>query len=545
MLEPFRRASCLTRLLLVTALIGGVTAGFHWAPQWGHLWQPLTFLVLLVINLLFSLTGAVPLGFLAYFSAHMSRLAVPMDWEHHLFDVAREGGVAVMGALAIQRVLSLYSLLKVIIHDRRSNGFILDRRGRLVSGARALELAFGVRPNGLVPILEFIPSPHRERAARALESLWASPCPREVSWLIGTGAVPVIMTVRRTRGLIDEYVIGRILPLVHGLQGHLFQAALDAIPLGVALHSMSGDMVWQNAAHAQLMASQAGGQLEQAAGKVPAGEVQEMELQLANGQTFRRDIYPVTDPDEGRPVAILCLTRDLTQQRESQIRLEVAGREAAAGQLASGVAHNISTLLGIISLSAELIRSAPAEEIPDRVDEIQSAVQVAGDALRGLYRGPGRPKDPERVVLLVRDLCSRVVGMISSQAALQGVEVRVIVPRQVTVLADPTLLQQVLINLAVNSLQAMPEGGVLSFAVQLPEPGRIAILISDTGPGIPPETLDRLFVPYFTTRAEGTGLGLATSLKMMEAMGGAIIVESAPGDGTVLRLELPAPSGPR
>ena len=103
---------------------------------------------------------------------------------------------------------------------------------------------------------------------------------------------------------------------------------------------------------------------------------------------------------------------------------------------------------------------------------------------------------------------------------------------------DPDRMRQVILNLCLNGLEAMPDGGELFLSLH-PEPDALRLEIRDTGMGIAPDALPHIFDPYFTTKGQGTGLGLATVHKIMEAHGGSISVTSEPGQGAVFRLLLP------
>jgi two-component system NtrC family sensor kinase len=109
-----------------------------------------------------------------------------------------------------------------------------------------------------------------------------------------------------------------------------------------------------------------------------------------------------------------------------------------------------------------------------------------------------------------------------------------------TVLMTPGEMEQVFLNLAVNAVEAMPKGGILHISSRLAKDGRLAVAFSDTGHGIPPEHLDRIFEPFFSTKEEGTGLGLAVSYNVIERYGGEIIVRSTVGEGATFTVWLPA-----
>jgi two-component system cell cycle sensor histidine kinase/response regulator CckA len=254
------------------------------------------------------------------------------------------------------------------------------------------------------------------------------------------------------------------------------------------------------------------------------------------------------------------------------LRLIVAGNEAeraaareaerlaSLGRLAGGIAHDVNNLLTAVMGGADsvLARGVPAESAED-LREVLAAAQRGADLVRRLLALARRQQLAPRVVLLndavaaLAPLLRRTLGRsITLRLALEE-------PGR-CVLVDPSMLDQVVVNLAVNAAQAMPGGGRITLStdhrtVLTPEargrsiipPGRwVTLDVADTGPGIPPEVLPRLFEPFFTTRREqgGTGLGLATVLGILRQSGGEITLEGPPGQGARFRVWLPRHPGP-
>jgi signal transduction histidine kinase len=139
------------------------------------------------------------------------------------------------------------------------------------------------------------------------------------------------------------------------------------------------------------------------------------------------------------------------------------------------------------------------------------------------------------VAAVARDVATLVLP----EAARCGVDVKVEAPGHAGALADPTGVHQVMLNLATNAIHAMPDGGSLTIRVGKTG-GELTIAVADTGVGIAPEDRAKLFEPFFTTRPEGTGLGLSVTYGIVKAHGGRIDVETAPGRGTVFTVSLPA-----
>jgi len=236
-------------------------------------------------------------------------------------------------------------------------------------------------------------------------------------------------------------------------------------------------------------------------------------------------------------------TREL---RHSQRQLLQAAKLASVGELAGGVAHQINNPAGIILMRAgrlaqeveERRLSGEAQEdvqvIQRQVEKIHSVVSALVKFARQLPTEL-RPTDLNSVV-------RRAVALVEDLARNRGTKVILDLQELPRVAADGAQLEQVLVNLVNNALDAMPAGGTLTFATRAGGPGRVALSVADSGKGIPAEHLPRLFDPFFTTKevGQGTGLGLAISYGIVQEHGGTIEVESEPGKGSRFTLCLPA-----
>ncbi len=246
---------------------------------------------------------------------------------------------------------------------------------------------------------------------------------------------------------------------------------------------------------------------------------------------------------------------DRTEQRRAAQRLAASARLETVGRLAGGIAHDFNNLLAAILGAAAAAREAGLTPgAAAEITQIEDAAQRGAALVRQVLAFARQQRLEPRVIDLRRaledaaPLLRRLMGRrIAVELALEveAAPVRV----------DPAQLDQVVLNLAANAKEAMAEGGrlriALSRAVVLrqegegPEalpPGRYAVLeVADTGCGIPPEVLPRLFEPFFTTRPErgGTGLGLATVQGIVAQSGGHVTVLSVPGQGTCFRIHLP------
>jgi PAS domain S-box-containing protein len=243
---------------------------------------------------------------------------------------------------------------------------------------------------------------------------------------------------------------------------------------------------------------------------------------------------------------LLSLTRDITERRRLERQLAQAQRMEAIGRLAGGVAHDFNNILTAIVASAETTRMALPAGHPalEESSEILRASGRASDLTRQLLAFARRSVvTPSRVdVNAVAEESGRLLQRII------GEDIRLetsLAPGLPPVLIDPTQLQQVLLNLAVNARDAMPAGGVLSITTA-PAAGGVVVEVRDTGIGIPADDQPFIFEPFFTTKepGKGTGLGLATAYGIVQQAGGRIEVRSDPGQGACFTIRLPATDAP-
>jgi len=268
---------------------------------------------------------------------------------------------------------------------------------------------------------------------------------------------------------------------------------------------------------------------------------------------------------EGRP-AFLGIARDLTARRRDEEerqrmadQLQQAAKMESVGVLAGGVAHDFNNLLTAVLGNAELAAQEvePGSSLASSLSEIQKAATSATALTRQLLAFSRKQVIEPRVI----DLNELVGRMHTMLRRLIGEDIHLqttlaVAPARIR--ADPGLIEQVIINLAVNARDAMPDGGVLAIETAIvgpdvepagspePSPGsRVRLVVSDTGVGMPREVLAHLFEPFFTTKPKGrgTGLGLATAYGAVTQAGGTIEVSSEPGNGSSFRILLPLAAG--
>jgi two-component system, cell cycle sensor histidine kinase and response regulator CckA len=259
------------------------------------------------------------------------------------------------------------------------------------------------------------------------------------------------------------------------------------------------------------------------------------------------------------PSVLSVLVEDLTRQQELEEQLVQAQKMEAIGRLAGGIAHDFNNLLTVISGYLELIEESlgPEHAVTEELSEVHAAADRARSLVEQLLTY-SRRHVLEPVALDLGHLVHDLEGLLR-RLLDERVQFVVDVPdASAPVLADPTRVQQVLVNLAVNAQDAMRSEGRLDVRVEPPSsdtgwnhppelaPGRYARLrVHDTGAGMDATTLRRCFEPFFTTKGKngGSGLGLSTAYGIAVQSGGTLSVRSSPGEGTDFTLWLPEPSG--
>ena len=232
-------------------------------------------------------------------------------------------------------------------------------------------------------------------------------------------------------------------------------------------------------------------------------------------------------------------------QEVKALEAEVLHRErlSALGNLAATVAHEVRNPLNAISMGLQRLKMEfqPAE---DRDQYSHLTELLLGEARRinsivEQFLSLARPIEIKAEALPLQEILKELAALQESHAKQSNVRIRVITaPNLPPLTADPSHLTQVLLNLMLNGLQAMPHGGTLTLEAKTSN-GNFLIAVTDTGNGISAENLRRMFEPYFTTKSKGTGLGLAISRRIIESHGGTITVSSKVGQGSRFEIALP------
>ncbi|RMG55540.1 MAG: PAS domain S-box protein [Acidobacteria bacterium] len=282
----------------------------------------------------------------------------------------------------------------------------------------------------------------------------------------------------------------------------------------------------------------------------------ELELVSREGRRFPVRINATAVWREGNYAGCRATVRDITRERELEAQLLQAQKLESLGTLVGGIAHDFNNMLtGILGFTQLLMRQVePQSPIYEGLGRIEVLGERAADMIRQLLAFSRQDVGEKRRLMLRPFL--KEVGKLLERVIPENIELLLnLSPEELWVEADPTQLQQVIMNLVVNARDAMPEGGRLQIAmapVNLDEafcrahpdlqPGRYVRLgVSDTGVGIPEEIRSRIFDPFFTTKevGKGTGLGLPVVYGIVKNHGGAIEVQSEVGKGTTVHIWLP------
>jgi signal transduction histidine kinase len=238
--------------------------------------------------------------------------------------------------------------------------------------------------------------------------------------------------------------------------------------------------------------------------------------------------------------------RELEQMHYRQ--MERADRLASIGEMSTGLAHEIKNPLAGISGAISVLADDFQEEDPRKeiirqvLEQIARLDKTATDLLSF-----GRPGKPEFNYLDVNAVVKKTLFFVAQHPEARNIHRVMELTRDLPpVWADEKQVQQVLFNVTINGIQAMKDGGTLLIQterVATADGDRVQVRIADSGKGIPAEELDRIFVPFHTTKTQGTGLGLPISRQLIEQHGGSIRVDSRVGEGTTFTIELPLAAG--
>jgi signal transduction histidine kinase/HAMP domain-containing protein len=270
--------------------------------------------------------------------------------------------------------------------------------------------------------------------------------------------------------------------------------------------------------------------------------------------------HPIDDQARGF-VGVMLVARNVGALSQVQNTLRYSRKLASLNRLLAGVAHEVKNPLNAMTIHLELLRqklrmglSQPVAAgqgdgggVPERsaIPALMTHVSIIGDEIQRLdqvvqgFLRFSRPEELQLEPVDVSALIDDVADVVRPQAEQAAIEVAVAVDGAYSVQADRPMLRQAMLNLALNAIEAMPDGGRLTFTARPLNETQVELGVTDTGGGIAPEHLSRVFELYFTTRERGSGLGLSMVYRTAQLHDGTVEVESSPGRGASFRLCLP------
>jgi two-component system, cell cycle sensor histidine kinase and response regulator CckA len=247
--------------------------------------------------------------------------------------------------------------------------------------------------------------------------------------------------------------------------------------------------------------------------------------------------------DEG----LIVLSLDITERKRMEQALQQNHKLRALGQMAASVAHDLNNILGPIGLHVQMLRRAVKgdEDLDEMLALIEAAVRTGADTVKRLRNFsrqerelPAEPTDPQQMTELALQICRPRVSVSVHEAIVLRQELSA-TPR---VLVRPSELVSAIVNLIMNAIEALSGtgSGTGTITVRTGSDDNVWIEVADDGPGMPPEVERRVLEPFFTTKPQGTGLGLAMVYALVKRHGGRLEIDTGPGRGTTVRLSLPA-----
>ena len=356
--------------------------------------------------------------------------------------------------------------------------------------------------------------------------------------------------------------------LLAGQKAHL-QSAVEHLEDAVALFNPSGELLFSNPAMQPTLPADAIGRAMD--GLLPGGHPYRRLVEETLATRKSRGPLPVGDEElvmthaiagmDGGLVGVLLVSRDLAYLSRMQSTIAYSRKLVALGRLTAGIAHEVKNPLNAMMIHLELLRTkirsgvlvaagsgvgVPArgpgsaeEGILQHVKVIESEIRRLDEVVQGFLKFT-RPEDLRLQAVRIAALFEEILPIVEPEAQKHNVRVIVECPASVpSVNGDAAMLRQAFLNLAINACQAMPDGGTLRLTCAAAPRERVEVRIEDTGVGIPPEHLGRIFDLYFTTKDHGTGIGLSMVYRIVQMHDGEIEVQSTPGRGTKFTIALP------
>ncbi|MEW6348764.1 MAG: DUF3365 domain-containing protein [Thermodesulfobacteriota bacterium] len=267
------------------------------------------------------------------------------------------------------------------------------------------------------------------------------------------------------------------------------------------------------------------------------------EIELPGGDILLSQLYPIIDPQTGQVGSVVHYCRSITEKKLMERHMMQAEKLASLGQLVAGVAHELNNPLGIVLFYAGLLEkelptgSRAREDVQIIEKHSETCKSIVDDLLKF-----ARNVETRATLSDVNASIEQVMDVLARQFGKERVRMKKnLAPGLPPIPIDETKMQQVWMNLLLNAKQATEQGCITVSTSRDPMSGRVGVVIEDTGYGIPPEIIHKIFDPFYTTKktGEGTGLGLSVSYGIVKEHGGEILVRSVPGKGSVFEVWLP------
>lgn len=337
----------------------------------------------------------------------------------------------------------------------------------------------------------------------------------------------------------------RAKPLPHAATD--LESVMENLEDAVALFSPSGEAIFTNAAMKALLAEHRDhpairSLIDQTlAGRKDCGPVPLAVDTPANPDVPERLLITHAIEDStGRFIGAMLVARNIGYLSQVHSTLNYSRKLSALNRLMAGVAHEVKNPLNAMTIHLELLKRklGPDANVDKHVNVIGSEIHRLDEVLMGFLKF-ARPDELKLQPVQLPALVSDVVTTVRPEAERANVDVRVDCPSTLPEInADPGMLRQAILNLALNACQAMPDGGTLRI-VGRSNRRQVQIDVEDTGVGIPPQHLGRIFDLYFTTKEKGSGIGLSMVYRIIQLHDGEVEVQSTPGGGTRFRLVFP------
>ena len=228
---------------------------------------------------------------------------------------------------------------------------------------------------------------------------------------------------------------------------------------------------------------------------------------------------------------------------EAEERLHAADRLSSVGELAASVAHEIRNPLGSIKGAVEILKDDFPANHPKH--EFFLIIQSEINRLNGIveeFLSLSRSRKAARNPVFLSEVIRAVTLLVSFKAKKRKVDIEIAVPTNIQVQGDTDLLKQAFLNILLNAVESIPNGGEIKVTVGERD-ASIFVEVADTGAGVPPEFIPRMFDPFFSTKGSGTGLGLSIARRIVEGHNGTISAKSRVGEGTVVTMKFPIGGG--